>query len=179
MTEPLENLYFNWLCAKVNRPENSTPSLTYTKLLKRLHTTEFVWLVSGDDNRAEDGVDLRNDFLIEAQLPEDPMWLEEPCSVLEMLIAFSKRAEYATDSSYLGWFWEFLENLGLREFNDAAYNGFTKKIDDILFRFVWRQYDFRGRGGGMFPLQDTPQDQKEVEIWYQFCDYLNDQDRMP
>ena len=177
MTEPLENMYFNWLCTKVNRLEIPTPSLRYTKLLRELHQTEFVWLVSGDDNRAEDGVGLRREFYLEAGLQEDPYFDVVPCSVLEMLIAFSRRASFATDDQPTEWFWEFIENLGLREFNDS---GVLQKrlIHDRLYTFVWRQYDFRGQGG-LFPLKDARHDQSELEVWYQFCDYLADQNRMP
>ena len=77
MTELLEDPYFEWLCAQVIRQE-TTPSLTYERLLATLHATEFVWLVSGDDNRAEDGVELRD--------PTERGHM--PCSVLQMLIAF-------------------------------------------------------------------------------------------
>lgn len=177
MNEPLENLYFNWLCGRVIRLENPTPSLKYDKLLRMLHNTEFVWLLPGDDDRAEDGVELRQDFLTEAGLPEQPDWQHIPCSTFEMLVAFSKRCEFATDVSYREWFWEFIENLGLKEFNDAAYLG-EIDITSILYTFIWRQYDYYGNGG-LFPMQSSRQDQRKVEVWYQFCDYLIDQNRMP
>lgn len=177
MTEPLENLYFNWLSAKVNRLENPTPSLRYTKLLRALHNTQFVFLVTGDDNRVEDGVGLRWEFYLEDGQLAPPDWDVIPCSVLEMLIAFSRRASFATDTPAFDWFWEFIENLGLKEFNDSGI--FPQRIvDNILDVFVWRKYDFRGRGG-LFPLDNARHDQTETEIWYQFCDYLTDQNRMP
>lgn len=177
MSEPLENLYFNWLCGRVIRLENPTPSLRFDKLLRFLHNTEFVWLLPGDDDRAEDGVELRQDFTTEAGLEGQEDWLHVPCSVLEMLIAFSKRCEFATDVSYREWFWEFIENLELREFNDAS--DFDEvRIAEILYTFVWRQYDYYGRGGIM-PMESSRQDQTKVEMWYQFCDYLIDQNRMP
>lgn len=177
MSEPLENLYFNWLCAKVIRLENPTPTLRYDKLLRILHTTEFVWLLPGDDNRAEDGKELRRNFLYEAEAPDNPEWRALSCSVFEMLVAFSKRAEFSTDVSNRQWFWEFIENLGLLQFNDAS-NVTPEDVADILYTFVWRQYPPNG-WGGLFPLEGPHRDQREVEIWYQFCDYLTDQDRMP
>lgn len=177
MDEPLENLYFNWLCAKVIRLENPTPSLMYDRLFRVLYGTEFVWLISGDDNRAEDGLELRRNFLLEAGLPEQPDWERLPCSLFEMLIAFSLRAEYSTDVHYTAWFWEFIDNLGLRQYNDAS-RVTEDDIGEILYAFVWRQYDLNGRGG-LFPIENPAHDQTEVEIWYQFCEYLVDQDRMP
>jgi hypothetical protein len=178
MGEPLENLYFNWLCSKVQYVVNPTPSNTRYNLLRILHVTEFAWILSGDDNRAEDGKDLRREFLLAADIPDDIEWRKLlPCSILEMMIAFSRRAEFNTGDPYSEWFWEFIQNLGLSECTDA-YNFSENDVLEILNTFVWRTYDPNGQGG-MFPLRDPPRDQREVQVWYQFCDYLVDQDRLP
>jgi hypothetical protein len=176
MLEPLENLYFNWLCAKVHHMENPTPTLTYWGLLRVLHNTEFVWLISGDDNRAMDGLDLRREFLIAADIPDKPEWRALPCSLLEMLIAFSRRAEFQTDEPAQQWFWEFIDNIGLLECNDAA-NCSDDEVGERLYELVWRTYDNSGRGG-LFPLDHPQHDQTKTEIWYQFCEYLVDQNRL-
>jgi len=177
MLEPLENLYFNWLCAKVVDVAWEPRSGLYLKLLRKLHTTEFVWLLSGDDNRAEDGKELRTEFLIEGDIPDDPEWrLVVGCSVLEMLIAFARRAEYQTSDQTRVWFWEFIKNLSLERFDDRAFN--PHQVDDILEQFVWRTYNPNGLGG-LFPIVRPSTDQREVEVWYQFCEYLVDQDRLP
>lgn len=171
MNEPLESEYFNWLCAKVIVAEVPTPSLTYYRLLRQLQNTEFVFLLSGDDNRAADGVDLRIAFLRAAFIPDPGNgWLDIPCSVLEMLIAFAKTCEFETEDSITYWFWTFIENLDLAQYNDAS-RYHESVVADILHRFVWRLYEPNGQGG-MFPLRDPQQDQREVEIWYQFCEYL-------
>jgi hypothetical protein len=178
MSEPLENLYFNWLCAKVIYIRNHTPSTMYWKLLSTLHKTEFAWFLWCDDNRAEDGLVLRKEFLRTADIPGQEEWLRiPPCSVLEMLIAFSRRAEFQTADPARTWFWEFIDNLGLKYAHDGS-DTTVEEIQDILDQFIWRTYGYDGRGG-LFPLDDPRRDQREVEIWYQFCDYLRDQDRMP
>lgn len=181
MNEPLENLYFNWLCAKVLRVANPTPSLTYDTLLRTLHNTEFVWLLTGDDNRAEDGKELRREFVFAAHIPESDEllgWMTLiPCSVLEMLIAFTRRCSDNSDPSPDQWFWVIIENLGLKEANDASQVD-PSEIQDTLERFLWRQYPPDG-DGGMFPLKQPHRDQTDVEIWYQFCDYLVDNDLLP
>lgn len=174
MPEPLENVYFNWLCAKVNRVDHPTPSLTYWKLFRQLHNTEYVWLLSGDDNRAEDGVELRTEFLTLTGLPYNEDWETVGCSVLEMLIAFANRAQFNAGETLVYWFWEFLSNLGLSDANDASEMS-EQDIDDILSTFIWRTYDGRGNGG-LFPMEFSEHDQREVEIWYQFCEYLIDID---
>jgi len=175
MNESIESAYFNWLCAKVQHIENPTPSLTYWNLLRELHSTEFVWLISGDDNRANDGLDLRLEFSREAFTRIDPDWSHLGCSVLEMLIAFSRRAQFETDLSSREWFWIFIENLGLKEFNDAQIRPFT--ITDIINQFIFRAYEFDGQGG-LFPLRNPRHDQRKVELWYQFAEYLIEQERL-
>lgn len=180
MNEPLEHLYFNWLCAKVlvNPRSMQTRSNSYDDLFKVLHNTEFVWLLSGDDNRAEDGKELRREFLLMADAPDHKEWrTQTPCSVFEMLIAFSKRAEFNSDVSAKDWFWEFLDNLGFKYATDAS-NVSPEEIQDSLDIFMWRNYRPDG-DGGLFPLQSPPSDQREVEIWGQFCDYLVDTNRLP
>jgi hypothetical protein len=177
MNEPLENLYFNWLCAKVMPNGRLTPSNSYLTLLRLLHSTEFVWVLSGDDNRAEDGKELRKEFILMADIPDDPKWRMMGCSLLEMFVAFARRAEFQTDDPVENWFWEFMENLKLKQYNDAVDMNLND-IDEILTQFIWRTYGYNGHGG-MFPLEDPHTDQRELEIWYQFCSYLVDQDRLP
>jgi hypothetical protein len=173
MDEPIEEVYFNWLYTKVASVEVPTPSLTYWTLLRDLHATEFVWLVSGDDNRAEDGLDIRREFVTQAYLDQDPAWMSIGCSVLEMLIGFARRAEFQTGISVRDWFWIFLQNLKLEDLNDAVPD-ITEYVTDILDQFLWRTYDPNGEGG-MFPLDNPQHDQRKVEIWYQFCEWIAEQ----
>ena len=176
MNEPLENEYFRWLCAKViQNKQPSTPSLTYWKLLNLLHSTEFAWIVLGDDNRAADGRELRSDFAFECKIKLPSEWNLMGCSVLEMLIAFSRRAEFDTDVPAHDWFWEFIENLNIK-YSDAEFD--KGLIEDALTVFLWRNYNKNGRGG-LFPMDNPQEDQRSVEIWYQFAQYLVDQDRLP
>jgi hypothetical protein len=168
--QPLDSLYFDWLYAKVNLSD--APSLSYFRLLKKMYETEFVWLVVGDDNRVEEGLDLRSDFLAAASVgaPTDQAF-PFGCTVLEFLIAFSVRAEFQTEIRPNRWFWEFVSNLGLSDYYDDAYN--EEIVHSILENFVWRTYDYNGRGG-LFPLENPWADQTRVEIWDQFFLYLNE-----
>jgi hypothetical protein len=175
--EPLENLYFNWLCAKVIKIRyNRTSSTTYWRLFRTLHNTEYIWLVSMDDNRLADGKHLRREFIRETGIDDDLEWREiTPCSLFEMLIAFSIRCEFQA-SDLIGnaqhWFWKFIYNLGLTEANDAS-DITEEQIGEVLHRFIWRTYDYSGKGG-IFPLDDPRQDQRKVEVFYQLFDYLTD-----
>ncbi len=174
MTEPIEHVYFNWLCAKVIYVENPTPSTSYWKLFRQLHNTEYVWLLSGDDNRAEDGLELRDEFLTQLNVTDDPFWNDLGCSVFEMLVAFARRTQFMAGDSVQFWFWHFLENLGLKDASDAS--EYTENdIDEVIHTFVWRGYRYSGQGG-LFPMTNPPTDQTKVELWYQFCEYLVDKD---
>ena len=95
MSEPLEHEYFKWLYSQVSDVLTTDPYLTYDYLFGRLHRTRFVPLVSGDDNRAQDGKDLRLDFFNEIGYRDEP-FLKEDASVFEVLIAFSRRASFET-----------------------------------------------------------------------------------
>lgn len=176
MDEPIEDLYFNWLYTKVAYRPNTTPSNRYHSLLYFLHRTEFVWRVSGDDNRAEDGRALRIEFLNETRIDTDEPLVDLECSVLEMMIAFSRRAAFQTDMELEEWFWIMIDNLGLSDLPDSAFNGGaeTAIVGPIMEDLVWRRYESNGRGG-LFPLRNPDEDQRDVEIWYQFCEYLVDQ----
>ncbi len=175
MSTPLEDAYFDWLYAKVALlgPQDKS----YFELVRILHNTEFVWLILGDDNRGSDGEDLRYLFLRSELIEEeDASWPMINCSVLEMLIAFAIKAEFQTDDSVRDWFWEFMDNLHLTEFSDD--NMSYEAVDEILYTFVWRLYDLDGSGGGLFPLRSPSKDQRKVEIWYQFSEYILENDRL-
>jgi hypothetical protein len=167
MSGPLEAIYFDWLYAKVMLSDS--PAESYFRLLQTLYETEFIWLVIGDDNRAEDGVALRYEFVQNLNFEVRPQELSFGCSVLEMMIALSRRAEFQTDLRPSVWFWEFVRNLGLSDYYDDNFD--IEKVKDILHTFVWRSYNHDG-SGGMFPLVGAECNQKEIEIWYQFSAYL-------
>lgn len=168
MREPIENEYFNWLCAKVT----GASSPNHYALLAILHRTEFVWVVAGDRHRAEEGLELRLDFLRETHQASDDSWEHQPCSVLELLIGLAKRASFQTGSKLKVWFWELMTNLRLDEFRRV--NSMSEQIiKDILDTFIWRQYRPDG-DGGLFPISRTDIDQRKNEIWYQFCEYVED-----
>lgn len=174
MDEPIEEVYFNWLYSKVASTKIPSPSNTYYTLLRELHSTEFFWLINGDDNRAQDGLGIRRMFFNKMRFSseEELHWMNAGCSVLEMLIALAERAEFQTSIDRKTWFWKLLENLGFSEFSDSVV-GFQQEVHDSLDRFIWRTY-LKNGDGGLFPLQHTDRDQTKVEIWYQFFAYLDE-----
>lgn len=163
---PLDELYFKWLYEQV---ADSFPS--YWKLLKLLYTKEFVWFVPNDDNRIEDGRDLRYEFVDQFKNENpDQGWMRLGCSFLELLIGLSRRFSFECEGEPREWFWHILKNINLHDYDDDKTLP-IQDIDDILDRVIWRTYKHNGVGG-LFPLVEPCQDQREIELWYQLSAYI-------
>lgn len=178
MSALLDELYLTWLYSQTGSVKTRSTERTYWHLLRLLFTKEFVWFVPNDDNRAEDGKDLRNEFLLDHNIDDvDELWMREPCSFLEMLVGLSRRLAYiAYAEDARDWFWHLVDNMDLSRFTDAysdryAPGTFDDAVDEIVERVIFRTYYFNGHGG-LFPLRNAVQDQRKVEIWYQLNTYL-------
>jgi hypothetical protein len=171
MAEPLDELYLRWLYSQVGNDRLRDRRKTHWSLMRLLYTKEFVWLIPNDDNRLEDGRDLRMEFVDELGLEDlDPNWMTIGCSMLEMLIGLSRRLYFEEESNTIDeWFWELIDNLGMRDVDiDFDRHGtHSERLD----RVIWRTYRQDG-SGGLFPLRYPEVDQREVELWYQLCAYL-------
>ena len=173
---PLDEAYLQWLYRQVADINHKSPSKTYWSLFRQLFTTEFVWLIPNDDNRVEDGRNLRYQFLHQSGIDTvDRNWMEIGCSFLEMLIALSRWCAFEDSGSAESWFWHFLEVLGIDEYTDAEQIP-HEDVDDILNRVIFRTYRKDGHGG-LFPLRHPRRDQTQVELWYQMNAYLIENDR--
>lgn len=171
MSETLDDLYLTWLYSQVGSVKVKNPGRTYWTLFRQLYTKEFIWFVPNDDNRAEDGRELRYEFAADEGLHHvDPAWLSLECSVLEMLIALSRRASFEDGRPAKVWFWIFLRNLGLDAYTDRSRYE-RRDVDEVLESVIHRRYDRNGNGG-IFPLYNPAKDQRRVELWYQLCEYL-------
>lgn len=170
MDQPLDEQYLTWLYARIGSVRETRKTRTHWSLLKLLYTKEFVWLIPNDDNRVEDGRDLRYEFLDEMRLTHvDPNWMGMGCSVLEMIMGVAVAMAFEDDRTPHYWFWGLMNNLGLSGYNDKEFN--ADAVDDIVDNLIWRTYAADGTGG-MFPLKHSSQDQRYVEIWYQLQAYL-------
>jgi hypothetical protein len=171
MNAPIDEFYFRWLYSQVGSVEEQNPSYTYWEMLRQLYKKEFVYIIENDDNRAHDGLDLRREFLNQEGISEvDSSWMNLCCSMLELLIGLSRRLAFEDGGEPYIWFWHLIENLGLEIYNDNTRIP-THRIDRILDRVISRTYNRKGHGG-LFPLNRTSMDQREVELWYQLNEYL-------
>lgn len=173
--QSLDARYLDWLYKFVGSAQNRNPSRSYWVLLEVLFTKEFRWFIPNDDNRVVDGQELREEFIDETGAERNELWLEEGCSMLEMLIALSRRLEFDDETTTaFEWFWVLMDNIGLRPFVDDTYSDeFKVDVEVILDRVIERTYKTNGQGG-LFPLKHAREDQREVEIWYQMAAYLSE-----
>lgn len=184
----IEQDYFHWLCEMVSIDQEHE---SWWILAKTLHSRKFYALVAHDENRAYDGLDLREEYLSKTGAPDYatvfPDETDGECSVFEMLIGLARRMEFETDDPYVYdgderdrrttgyWFWVMLDNLDLTRFSDQEYADNAEEavsyIDWIVDRLLDRRYSANGEGG-LFPLNHCHENQCKVEIWYQMSAYL-------
>lgn len=157
--------------------------LSWRKLFRLLHETEFIYIMDIDANRADDGTDLRYRFAYEFGLSGDDVrrYLDcRPCSVLEMMVALASRCEeQIMDNPDYGdrtgkWFFDMIDSLGLGGMDDAHFDEAAGR--DILCCFMRREYQDNGQGG-LFTLRNPRYDMRRIEIWYQMMGYLEENER--
>lgn len=173
----LDEGYFRWLCELVDADHESR---SYIFLMRELFETEFsnetANLVPNDGNRITDGLELREEYLEETS-NRDYLILCGPCSLLEMIIALSRRMEDIFERyDYISWFWEMIGNLGLLDFDDNCDIWFPKRynpnaIYSIIYDLLNRKYSRNG-DGSLFPMNKSKRDMRKTEIWYQMNNYL-------
>lgn len=174
MDQDLDSMYLEWLYEQVGLKGPS--NRTHWGLLRQMLSKEFVWIVPNDDNRVEDGRELRYEFVKAARLRRvRGSWMGMGCSFLEMLIGLSRRLSFEADGEPPEWFWILISNLRLSKYDDNYYEPENihkfMNIDRKMEKVIWRTYDYTGNGG-LFPLANPEENQTEVEIWYQMNAYL-------
>lgn len=174
--------YFEYLCEVIHVDQIER---SYWILAHDLFKRPFYSLIPHDENRASDGLELREEYLRELHYPKYAD-IEGECSVLEMLIGLARRMDFETSDPYdlsdstdrtSYWFWEMIDNLGLLAFDDESYveYGGMTYVDREIDRLLKRAYSRNGRGG-LFPLERNRCDQRNVELWYQMNNYLTERE---
>ena len=137
-------------------------------LVSALAEVEFVWRHPMDENRATEGLELRDDFEYETgDYLDKSSGLIPQCSMFEMLAALAIRCEnQLMRNSLVGdrtskWFFEFLDNLGILGCDDVGY------IVDMCHLFMDGKKD-------LFPLKKKGIKQSNEQIWKQLMAYLNE-----
>lgn len=163
MGEPREHRYLRWLESQIATEKEKN----FHELFEILHSKEFIWIVPNDDNRVEDGLEIRFEFYRRHNA------LSRGCSVLEVIIGLSRRLAFAAGGNQEDWAWQIIENLELHKMSGHIGKIRSERIEEILETLIWRNYLPNGQGG-FFPLAWSEKDQRRIEIWYQMCAYIDE-----
>jgi hypothetical protein len=166
--------YYDWLCGMIPGWR-----MSHGQAVWQLFETPFTAAMELDENRAGDGMDLRNRYCWEYGVdPETREILQtaKPASVLEVMIALALRCqeEYMTRYDDLDpvepWFGPMMESLGIAQYSDGRYDPIA--VDCAVRAFLRRDYAPDGRGG-LFYIPGAREDMRETEIWYQMLGWLD------
>lgn len=179
MSRDIVAQYFNWMCEHIDHDERYN-GMSYTDLFRNLYNTDFVYILDMDQNRADDGVDLRYRFGYEMGYPKEVIENKldnKPCSVLEMMLALSIRCEedymdsVEDEGEASKCFWHMMHSLGLIDMTNRNYN--TQRVKTVIRKFLNRKYARNGKGG-LFTVNNPRTSMRDVEIWYQMMWYLDE-----
>lgn len=185
--ENVKERYLKWLCGLVGL--HNRRGLSYWMLARELYSIPYKAMIGSDHDREYDGRNLRYIFSHEC-CPGRPeqilLLLEGPCSVLEMLVAFSMRIDDwlngGDEHERRRWFFQMLYNLKIDWYDDGACSSMDGRAfaDDVESRLdIWMTRRHRWNGeGGLFPLRTADRDQRQVDIWYQLQAYLKENYRL-
>lgn len=179
--EHVQTLYFEWLVNWMGMDDENMDA-SYRTLARMLHDMEFYWVNELDENRAKDGIRLRHIWFDSISAQADDMSigrplfpldsLTGPCSVFEMLIALADRIEIdIMQDDNMGcrtthWFWSMLGNLGIVCDDSRLGLSQSNSIIDAVTKMMDREYDRFGNGG-LFILNHTDRDMRDLDIWWQ------------
>ena len=180
----IEYLYYEWLLTRLD-PGGVREGVAY--LCSLLHNCVFRRRVGNDVNRAQDGANLRKEFLEQMEDADfDPRitnaLLDMECTWLEMLVALAIGLDYIYDGGVEEQFIELVDNMGFDPIlsvggpsRSEMMEEYDQRLVDVVTSNVDRNLFDENGVGGLFPLhkQDHP-DQRGVEIWDQHAAYFRE-----
>lgn len=184
-TDTLSEIYLKWLLRLINADNYKEKS--YIKLCSLLNKVPFKPIIKLDENRLSDVQSLLRETYIQSQsdwyrinVDEETIEFSEwPVSFLELIISLAMRIDLdfmreinEVDNTRI-YFWILVRNLGFLEYDDDHWT--EDAIISIVNRLNIvqdRKYDFDGKGG-LFPLENSEVDQRNVQIWNQLCQFVS------
>lgn len=181
MKSKIRNDYFDWI---INLTNNWCVLYSgqgdYYELMECLFHQQFLWTMTMDGNRAQDGVETRFKFVEETEeydYRDVYLYLTHPCNVLEMMAALARRCEdhIMGDPSQIDnagrWFWEMICNMHLDNMYDGNFD--EDYVNEVVDDMIERNYAKNG-DGGLFTIHDATKDMRYVDIWCQLNWYLDE-----
>lgn len=173
----LQKIYFRWMSELVlpNAPDREK----YSYLLDALNRSTFYFDIPMDENRLQDGIDLRYRFAYlkgySIELIDLSLCKGASCSMLEMMTALAVKGDesvlydYETGSRVDYIFKTMITSLGFLSMTNDNFD--ERYIDIQIDRLLNRDYAYNGKGG-LFTVNNPRRDMREVDIWYQMSWYL-------
>lgn len=166
--------YFDWLCCMAGSCSESE-FRSHRKVLRVMHETPYRSDNPFDENRAYDGIDLRDQFVEECGVSERELDDLGDCTVLEALVALAVRIEMQImEDDVVGprtarWFYAMLSSLGLAEMYDKNFDEYVVRA--VLETWLDGRYSFDG-DGSPFYVPDYNGDIHKRDLWGQAHAYL-------
>lgn len=191
--------YFEWLCSII-KADRSGPFRQYSNLIERLFQTPYIPTGELDDNREVNGKLLRYyyesnryDYISREQAPHHvdgnfyDMTKDEPCTILEMLIAFANEIDskylYSPSSRTFIWFWMMIESMQLADYTDYNMDprDVNSPVDEILRVFNNNSYMVDEDGYWqptvkLFQIRDRRKWEDIRSLWEQMQVWYNERD---
>lgn len=154
----------------------------YTQLMEYLYSQPFVPRYANDNNRMQDGFEMRFHFI---ELSGNPnytyhdvyKYLNEDCNMLEMMTALAQRCEdHIMGDPDIGdrsgvWFYNMIANMHLDQMTDENFDilKVSRAVENVIDHHYARNGD-----GGLFSVRNPDIDMRNAEIWYQMNWYLGE-----
>lgn len=176
INDELSQAYYEWLVYDIL---SSRPN--WFPILKVLHSRDYVPIMIMDDSRAKDGVNMRDIYMSKvnntyAVVQGSNPWVDIPCSMLEMMIAFAIRIKEEFYSEYDDIFdmttiifSSFMSSLGIDTETITE-----EELNIIINNFICRNYDPSGKGS-LFNLSGKTLDidWRDPPIWNQMLAWVS------
>ena len=181
--------YVEWLESfTIDETVDDSRRLLYSKLLNCLWLIPFEPSVGNDDDRAANGLELRQRYYYilthetgvrvrgDAAMELEQMFGE--CRVLEMLVALSMQMydlmqDLGIYNSVSRWFWEIMGQVGFDAMDDSSWvDGRDDSVIVETVGHIMHGDGVRSRSdwaGGWFGIDGW----QDMEIWYQMHAYLS------
>ncbi len=172
--DELWELYFQYLIWRGHL--ESLKIIEYSELFECLHSIPFIYRINRDENREEDGRNLRDGY----NIPDcynrglKSAFLSRGASVFEVLLSLAIRV----DDEYIGspndphpedFFMEMIRNMRLDRCIGKGYN--NNLIRQTVLKWMDRDFSVDGFGSP-FPVKHDHRDQRKLEIWDQMNSYI-------